>query len=321
MKAVVCAKYGPPETLEVKEIDIPRPGEGEVLIKVHATAINDFDWSLVRGKPYPYRLMFGLLKPKKPIPGIELAGTIEALGKNANTFQQGDAVYGDLSELGWGSFAEYVCVKESTMALKPQSMSFEEAAAIPHASMLAAQGLIDYGKIEKGQRVLINGAGGGMGTFGLQIAKLYGAEVTGVDTGEKLKMMQQIGFDHILDYQQQDFTKNGQRYDLILDAKTNRAPRAYARALKPHGTYVSVGGDLIRLVQLLLAKTFGKNNLHIVPLKQNKDLAWINELYDSGKIKPIIDGPYKLNEVPTLLQYFGEGKHLGKVVVSVFPSS
>lgn len=293
------------------------PGEKEVLVKIHATAINDYDWSMVRGKPYLYRLMFGFLKPKYPVPGMELAGTVEAIGPGATNFKPGDAVYGDISEYGFGSFAEYICVDENALAPKPAGMSYHEAAAIPHAALLAVQGLIDAGRIKNGQNILINGAGGGMGTFGLQLARLYKAEVTGVDTGEKLQRMKVLGFDHLIDYMKEDFTRGHKRYDLILDAKTNRPPRAYQRVLAPKGKYVTVGGSLIRLFQLFAAKLMGKKNLHIVSLKANKDLAMINKLYVEGKIKPVIDGPYPLEDVPGLIRYFGQGRHLGKVVISV----
>jgi len=321
MKAIVLNKYGSSDSLQLKDVAKPSPKENEVLIKVHATAVNDYDWSLMRGKPYPYRLMFGITKPKKKIPGMELSGIIEALGENAKTFKVGDAVYGDVSSYGFGCFAEYICVDEKALALKPVKMSFEEAASIPHASMLAVQGLVDIGKIQKGQNILINGSGGGVGTFGLCIAKLYGGEVTGVDTGDKLKMMKSIGFDHVIDYKKEDFTKNGQCYDLILDAKTNRSTFDYVRSLSPNGRYVTVGGYLNRLIQILLLKPwiskFYKKSTDIVALKPNKDLDYINELYETGRIKPVIDGPYKLSEVPELIQYFGEGKHTGKVVITL----
>jgi len=320
MKAIVFIKYGSPEVLQLKEVVKPTPKENEVLIKIHTTAVNDYDWSLIRGKPYLYRLMFGMVKPKRQIPGMELAGTVEALGANATSFKEGDAVYGDISEYGFGSFAEYICINEKALMLKPGKMSFEEA-----ASMLAVQGLHDIGKIQKGQKILINGAGGGVGTFGLQIARLNGAEVTGVDTGDKLKMMKAIGFDHIIDYKKEDFTKNGQRYDLILDCKTNRSTFAYARSLKPNGTYVTVGGTLIRLFQALCLRPWislvSKKNIRIVALKPNKDLSYVNELFEANKIKCIIDGPYPLSEVPKVIQYFGEGKHTGKVVISVSPAN
>lgn len=321
MKALVFTEYGSPNVLQLKELPKPAPGEHEVLVKIHATAVNDYDWSMVRGRPYLYRLMFGLLKPKRQIPGMELSGTIEALGKNASSFEVGDAVYGDISEYGFGTFAEYVCVNEKALALKPAAMAFEEAAALPHASMLAYQGLVDIGNIQNGQQVLINGAGGGVGTYGLQLVKLYDAEVTGVDTGDKLEMMKSIGFDPVIDYKKEDFTRNGRRYDLILDAKTNRSPFSYTRSLKPGGKYITVGGHLIRLLQLLVLKLwismFTTKSVHIVALKPNKDLNYINELFEAGKIKPVIDGPHQFSQAPEALQYFGEGKHRGKVVISL----
>ena len=256
---------------------------------------------------------------------MELSGTIESLGKNVSSFDVGDAVYGDISAYGFGSFSEYICIHEKALDLKPDKMTFEEAASIPHASMLACQGLIDFGKIQKGQQILINGGGGGVGTFGLQIAKLYDAEVTGVDTGNKLKMMKSIGFDHLIDYKKKDFTKNGECYDLILDAKTNRSAFAYARSLKSNGKYVTVGGKPISLLKLQILKrlisTFSAKRLYIAILKSNKDFAYINELFETGKIKPVIDGPYKLSQVPKAIQHFGEGKHQGKVVITVAHNS
>jgi NADPH:quinone reductase-like Zn-dependent oxidoreductase len=319
MKALVFTKYGSPEVLQLREIAKPIPMENEVLVKIHATAVNDYDWSMIRGKPYLYRLLFGLLKPKHQIPGMELSGTVEALGTNAELFKVGDAVYGDISAYGFGSFAEYISINEKALTLKTNKMSFEEAAAIPHAATLALQGLVDFGHIQKGQKILINGAGGGMGTFGLQIAKLYDAEVTGVDTGDKLKMMKEIGFDHIVDYKQEDFTKNGQTYDLILDAKTTRSTFDYMRALSSKGKYVTVGGYLNRLFPMLLLKplisVFSNKRIHILALKPNKDLDYISELFVAGKIRPVIDGPFNLSEVPEALQYFGEGRHQGKVII------
>ena len=321
MKALVFRKYGSPEVLQLREIAKPIPMENEVLVKIHATAVNDYDWSMIRGKPYLYRLLFGLFKPKHQIPGMELSGTIEAIGTNVKSFKVGDAVYGDISAYGFGSYAEYVGINEKALTLKPDKMSFEEATAMPHAATLALQGLVDSGDIQKGQKILINGAGGGMGTFGLQIAKLYNAEVTGVDTGNKLKMMREIGFDHIIDYQQEDFTKNGQKYDLILDAKTTRSTFDYLRALNPGGKYVTVGGYLNRLFPMLLLKPcisfFSKKRLDILALKPNKDLDYISDLFEAGKMRPIIDGPFNFSELPEAIQYFGEGKHSGKLVIQI----
>lgn len=319
MKALVITKYGSPDFIELKDIPKPKPKENEVLVKVHATTVNDYDWSLMRGKPFIYRLMFGMRKPRVR-PGMELSGTVEAVGENVSALEVGDAVYGDTSNHGFGAFAEYMAVNEKALVRKPENMSFEEAAAIPHAAMLAYQGL-ELGKIQNGQKILINGAGGGVGTFALQLAQLYDAEVTGVDTGPKLEMMKALGFDHLIDYKKQDFTRNGERYDLILDAKTNRSTFAYLRSLKPHGKYVTVGGHLGRLLQLVLLKpiisALGNKSVFLLGLRANKDLAYIKELFEAGKIKPVIDGPYPLEKTPELIQYFGEGKHAGKVVITV----
>jgi NADPH:quinone reductase-like Zn-dependent oxidoreductase len=234
--------------------------------------------------------------------------------------QPGDNVFGDLSGR-WGGFAEYVCARENELALKPASMTFEEAAAIPQAAMLAIQGLCDKGKIQSGQKLLINGAGGGVGTFAVQIAKLYGVETTGVDSSGKLEMLRVMGFDHVIDYTKEDFTRNGQHYDLILDVKTNRSILDYTRALRPNGMYVTVGGSIARLFQALIVgpwiSMISKKKIGIVALKRNKDLAYMNELFEAGKVKPVIDGPYKLDEVPNAFRHFGEGAHKGKVVITV----
>ena len=227
-------------------------------------------------------------------------------------------MYGDLSGQ-WGGFAEYVCAREKALALKPAGMSFEEAAAIPQAAMLAMQGLLDRGKIQPGQKLLINGAGGGVGSFGIQIAKLYGVEVTGVDSTNKLDMLRSIGFDHVIDYTKEDFTKKRKCYDLILDVKTNRSMFDYARVLCRNGIYVTVGGSMGRLFQALLLgpwiSMISKKHIRIVALKPNKDLVYMNELFEAGKIKPVIDGPYKLEEVPEAFRIFGKGEHKGKVVI------
>lgn len=324
MKAICFSEYGDPKkVLSLREVQRPTPKGREVLVKVHASAVNDYDWSLIKGKPYLYRLMFGLKKPKSSmcIPGMEMAGTIEAAGQEVENFKEGDEVYGDTSSYGFGTIAEHISIDERTLALKPATMSFEEAACIPHASMLALQGLKDIGQLRKNENVLINGAGGGVGTFGIQLAKLENAEVTGVDTGQKLEMMKDLGFDHVLDYKQVDFTRTGEKYDLILDCKTNRSPLAYLRALKSNGRYVTVGGNLNKLAQLLCYKPFlsllSNKRVHIVALRPNKDLSYMNSLYQESKIKVIIDGPYPFEKAPWAIQYYGEGKHQGKVIVSM----
>lgn len=305
--------------LELAEVEKPVPGDDEVLVKVHAVSINDWDWGLLQGD-FINRVMYGLFKPKKQVLCSDIAGTVEAIGKNVKKYRVGDAVYGDLSGR-WGGLAEYTCAPEDMLALKPPGMSFEYAAAIPQAGMLAVQGLIDKGEIKQGQKILINGAGGGVGTLGLQIAKTYGAEVTGVDSAVKLPMMHSLGFDHVMDYAREDFTKNGKQYDLVLDVKTNRPVLDYARALVPGGIYVTVGGSMPRLLQVLCLApwiTRAKHkHIRIVMLKPNKDLGYMNELWESGKLKPVIDGPYEWSEVQQAFALFGSGDHKGKVVIRV----
>jgi NADPH:quinone reductase-like Zn-dependent oxidoreductase len=319
MKAIVYHKYGTPDNFQLKEIDKPVPGDDEVLIKVHAVSINDWDLGLLKGD-FINRILNGLRKPKRKILGSDIAGRIEAIGKNIKQLKPGDEVYGDLSGQ-WGGFAEYVCAKEKSLALKPAAMSFEEAAAIPQAAMLAVQGLIDRGKIKQGQKLLINGAGGGVGTFGIQIAKLYGVETTGVDSTAKLEMMRSMGFDHVIDYTKEDFTKKGKCYDLILDVKTNRSMFDYARALCRNGIYVTVGGSIGRLFQSLLLAPWitmiHKKHIRLVALKQNKGLAYMNELFEAGKVKPVIDGPYRLDQVPEAFRIFSKGEHKGKMVITI----
>jgi NADPH:quinone reductase-like Zn-dependent oxidoreductase len=266
-------------------------------------------------------MMFGLLKPKKKILGSDIAGRVEEVGKNVSRFKIGDEVYGDLSGRNWGGFAEYVCANEKALAPKHPEMSFEDAAAIPQAAMLAVQGLIDKGKIHSGQKLLINGAGGGVGTFAIQMAKLYGVEVTGVDSTGKLNMLRSMGFDHVIDYTKEDFTKNGKCYDLILDVKTNRWVLNYTRALCAQGVYVTVGGSIARILQLIIFSPwiamFLKKRACLVALKPNKDLLYMNELFDNGKVKPVIDGPYKLSEVPEAFRIFGKAEHKGKIVITI----
>ncbi|MCK0146244.1 NAD(P)-dependent alcohol dehydrogenase [Arenibacter sp. F26102] len=321
MKAVKCEIYGPPEkVVRITEVAIPSPKENEVLIKIHATTVNDYDWSLVRGKPYIYRIFFGLFKPKHTL-GMELSGTVAALGAKATKFNIGDAVMGDTSNYGFGSFAEYISINEKAVVQKPQALSFEEAAAIPHASCLALQALRDLGKIKEDQKVLINGGGGGVGTIGLQIAKLYNCEVTGVDSQEKVATMTSLGFDHVLDYKKVNFTKAGDRYDLILDCKTNKASLSYLKALNPTGRYVSIGGKPFNLIGLLLwgklVPLFSSKRLKILALKSNIGLDYICDLLAQQKIQCQIDGPYPLEDAGRLIQYFGEGKHKGKIVISI----
>jgi NADPH:quinone reductase-like Zn-dependent oxidoreductase len=320
LKAIIYTKYGGPEVLQIKEVEKPSPRDNEVLIKVYAVSLNDWDWGLFQGTTFVNRLLYGLVKPKKQILGSDVAGRIEAIGKNVQQFKPGDEVFGDLSGK-WGGFAGYVCADENALALKPAGMTFEEAAAIPQAAMLAVQGLLDKGQMQQGQKLLINGAGGGVGTFALQIAKLYGVEVTAVDSGAKLDMLRSMGAAHVIDYTQEDFTRNGQCYDLILDVKTNRSIPDYLRALTPNGIYITVGGSMSRLFQALFLmpwiSMFSKKKVRIVVLKPNKDLGYMKELFEAGKVKPVIDGPYKLEDVPEAFRLFGRGDHKGKMVITV----
>ena len=324
MKAYNLKNYGKPDkVLRLTEVEQPKPKNTEVRLKVCATTINDYDWCITTGKPFTYRLLFGIFSPKEKlmIPGMEVAGIVEEVGNNATKFKVGDAVYGDISQFGFGSFAEFLCIDEKALTRKPDNMSFEEATSIPHAAMLAAQGLLDVGQIKDRQKVLINGGGGGVGSFGIQIAKLYNADVTGVDTGEKLKAMETQGFDNVIDYKKEDFTKSEQQYDLILDCKTNRSLWKFLKVLEPEGKYVSIGGRSGNLLQMLyvspILKLFSKKRVHMVMLKANKDLEYINELYEDNKINCVIDGPYTFDKIPWAIQRFGDGLHNGKIVISV----
>jgi len=322
MKAIVYEKYGPPDVLELKEVEKPIPKDNEVLVEVDAASVNDWDWGLLRGKPFVNRLVVsGLLKPKIKILGGDIAGRVETVGKNVKQLQSGDEVFGDLSGCGFGAFAEYVCARENALVLKPASMTFEEAAAVPQGAVLALQGLRDKGQIQPGQKVLINGAGGGAGTFAVQIAKSFGTEVTGVDSTRKLDIMRSIGADHVIDYTQEDFTKTGQRYDWILDFAGYHSIVDYNRALSSKGIYVMVGGSAATLLQTLflgpLISMATSKKIGILAHKPNKDLAFMKELFEAGKVKPVIDKRYPLSEVPEALRYFGKGHNRGKVVITV----
>ena len=321
MKAIVYEEYGPPEVLQLREIEKPVPGSNEVLVKVHAVSINDWDLGLLRGTPFMNRLFFGLLRPKNRILGSDIAGKVEAVGIDVTQFKPGDEVFGDLSGCGFGGFAEYVSARESTLTLKPANMTFEQAAATPQAAILALQGLRDKTQIKPGQRVLINGAGGGAGTFALQIAKSFGAEVTGVDSTLKLQIMHSAGADHVIDYTQEDFTKLGRSYDLVLDFAAYHSIFDYYRALGANGMYVMVGGSTIRILQIMflgpVVSAITSKKMGILMYRQNKDLDFVKDLFESGAVKPVIDKCYPLSEVPEAFRYFGEGRHRGKVVITL----
>ncbi len=321
MKALTRDRYGTPDVLSWKETDTPSPGPHEVLVRVHAASVNDWDWGMLQGASLVDRLMFGLLTPKVKILGCDVSGLVAAVGSQVTKFRTGDAVYGDLCGSGFGGFAEYVSAPETGLAPKPPGMTFVQAASLPQAGMLAVQGLIDVGRLRAGQRLLLNGAGGGVGTIALQIAKLLGVEVTAVDKPGKLELLRSLGADHVIDFSVEDFTSGGERYDLILDVKSNRSPWAYARALRPGGTYVTVGGSMPRLLQTLvlgpLVRRLLEKQLRIVALKPNKDLGYLGELFLAGQLVPVIDGPFPFADAAGALRRFGTGDHLGKVVISM----
>jgi 2-desacetyl-2-hydroxyethyl bacteriochlorophyllide A dehydrogenase len=323
MKAVVYQKYGPPEVLQLKQVEKPTPKNNEVIAKVHAASVNPADWHLVRGKPFLLRLMgFGLLKPRNEIPGCDVAGRIEAVGGHVKQFRPGDEIFGDISGCGFGAFAEYVSVPEDALVLKPASMTFEEAAAVPLAAVTALQALRDKGKIQHGQKVLINGAGGGVGTFAVQIAKSFGAEITGVCSTRKLDMVRSIGADHVIDYTQEDFTKSGQRFDVILDAAAYRSILDCKRALSPEGIYVLVGGSMNALFRAMFLGPWismtGRRKMGVLTAKANKkDLLVVKELLEAGKVKPVIGARYALSDVPEALRYLEAGHAQGKVIITM----
>ena len=319
MKAIVYTKYGPPEVLQLKEIERPTPTDDEVLIRVQAVSVNRSDWEGLTGTPL-YARMGGLLRPRHQILGSDIAGRVEVAGRNIKRFEPGDEVFGDISGR-MGGFAEYVCAVEKSLALKPPSMTFEEVAAIPQAAVIALLGICDKGEVQPEQKVLVNGAGGGVGTFAVQLAKSHGAEVTGVDTTGKLEFMHSLGADYVIDYTCEDFTENGQQYDLILDVAAHRSAFAYGRALGPNGRYFFVGGSVATLFQILLlgpwiGRTAGKK-IRILAVQPNlRDLVHVTELCEAGKVVPVIDRRYPLSEIPEALRYLGEGRVKGKLVIT-----
>jgi NADPH:quinone reductase-like Zn-dependent oxidoreductase len=322
MKAIVSDKYGPPDTLKLKEVEKPIPEDNQVLVKIHTASVNYGNLVLLKGEPFLARFAFGLLKPKYSIPGGDIAGRVESVGINVKQFKPGDEVFGDLSGCGWGGFAEYVSVPENALALKPANMSFEEAAAVPMAAVTALQGLRGKGKIQPGQKVLINGASGGVGTFAVQIAKSFGAEVTGVCSTRNVDIVRSIGADHVIDYTKEDFTQKTQRYDLILAVNGYQPISAYKRALSPNGIYVMVGGSGAQLTQAMvlgpwMSLTGSKKMGSFLQRANQKDLVFMKELIESGKVKPVIDRYFKLSEVPEAFRYFEQGHAQGKVVITV----
>lgn len=322
MKAIICPKYGSPDILELKEVEKPFPGDNEILIKVYATSLNAADWHIMRGDPAIYRPVIGLLKPKYKILGADVAGRVESVGKSITQFKPGDEVFGNLSACGFGGFAEFVCADENALVLKPVNTTFEEAAAVPLAAISALQGLCDCGQIQPGQKVLINGASGGVGTFAIQIAKSFGANVTGVCSTGKMDMVKSIGADHVIDYTKTDFTRNGQQYDLIVAANGDRSILDYKRALTSTGRYVMIGGSGTQMAQAIflgpfLSMTSGKKMSNLMAKANQKDLIFLKELLETDKVKPVIDRRYTLTQVPEAMRYLEEGHTKGKIVITM----
>jgi NADPH:quinone reductase-like Zn-dependent oxidoreductase len=320
MKAIVYTKYGPPDVLEYKEVEKPSPKDNDILIKVKAASVNLSDWEGLVGKPL-YARIRGLLKPGNPMLGSDVAGIIETVGRNVQQFQPGDEVFGLIPNYA-GGFAEYVCAPENSMALKPTALTFEEASVFPQAAVIALQGIRDKGQIQPGQKILINGAGGGAGTFAVQLAKLSGAEVTGVDNWLKLDMLRGLGADYVIDYTQEDFTKNRLRYDFILDLVAHRSVFAIKRALNANGNYYMVGGFVSTMFQVLLlgsvvGKADGQKIRMLMVHPNTKDLLFMTGLYEGRKIVPVIDRTFTLREVPEALRYLGDGRVKGKIVITI----
>ena len=324
MKAFVYTKYGSPDVLQFKDVEKPVPADDEVLVKIHSASLNAYDWHMLTADIFLVRFAAGLLKPKNTMLGADMAGVVEAVGKDIKEFKRGDEVFGE-GRHSCGGFAEYVCARESSLVMKPANLSFDEAAAVPMAGLTALQGLRDHGKIQPGQKVLINGAAGGVGTFAVQIAKSFGAEVTAVCSTRNLDQARALGADHVIDYTREDFTKNGQQYDLILAANGYHSIFAYKRALGPRGIFLAAGGTLGQLAQVLLlgprlSRREGRKMGSFMASVNKKDLAFINELLETGKVKAVIDRRYPLSETAEALRYLGAGHARGKVVISVAAS-
>ena len=322
MKAVVYNRYGAPDILEIEDIEKPIPNDYEVLLKVCASSINVEDLDYLKGNSWAVR-MLGLFKPKYNILGFDVTGIVELVGKNITKFKPGDEVMGELFNFGFGAFAEYVCAPEEALVLKPTTMTFEEAAAVPSRGLLALQGLRSKRPLKQGQKVLINGAGGGVGPFAVQITKFFGAQVTAVDNGKKLDMLRSIGADFVIDYTKKDFTKTGEHYDLILDIAAHHSLFSCMGSLSPKGIYTLVGGSRSAIFQTLFLGTifslFGKKKMGLVAWKPNKkeDLEFVLELIKTRKIAPVIDRCYPLDKIVEAFRYFEEGQPEGKVVITM----
>jgi len=322
MKAVVFNEYGLADVLTLKELVLPKPKDNEVLIKISAVSINDWDWGLLRGKPFVNRMMAGVIKPHKDkILGSDIAGIVVDTGKNISQFKKGDEVFGDLSACGFGGFAEYVCAPEKALTIKPKEMSFEQACAIPQAAVLALQAVQDKRNQQTGMQVLINGAGGGSGSFAIQIAKSFGDHVTAVDCASKFNLMRELGADEVIDYKTEDFTHNGKTYDLIVDMMGFHSIFDYKRSLKSNGRYMMVGGCSSLIFQTLFIGStlslFGSKKLAILPHEPNKNMEELVKLFQRNLLSPIIDRCYSLVELRQAMKYFGERNSKGKIVITI----
>jgi NADPH:quinone reductase-like Zn-dependent oxidoreductase len=324
MKAIVYTNYGSPDVLKFTEIQQPVAEGNKVLIRVHAASINSWDWDMVRGKPYIVRIG-GLRTPRYRIPGADLAGVVESTGPEVKKLKVGDRVFGDLCASGWGAYAEYVCAPETVLSIIPANISFSQAAALPQAGVMALQGIRDMAQVIAETKVLINGAGGGVGTLAVQLAKMYGAEVTAVDSSIKLDMLRSIGADHLIDYKTEDFTANGQKYDLILDVVANRTLSQYRRSLNSGGRFIMVGGTASSIIETmffgtLVSKLSGRK-LGLLMHKPNKNLAELADLVSARKITPVIRKEFGLHETPEAMRYFGSGRAEGKVIITMNPAT
>ena len=322
MKAIVSTQYGSPDVMQLLEIERPTPKDDEVLVKVFAAGVNAADWRWLRGDPLVGRFLYGLLKPKNPILGADIAGRVEAVGAAVTAFKPGDEVFGDISAGGFGGFAEYVCAPADALALKPTNISFEQAAAVPMAAVTALQGLRTTGKIRSGQKVLVNGAAGGVGSFAVQIAKSFGAEVTAVVSTRNVAQARSLGADHVIDYTQEDFTQNDQQYDLILAANGYQSISAYKRALSPAGMYVMTGGSNAQMFQAMLLGPWqfrtGTKKMGSGGGGPNQDdLDFVRALLETGKVTPVIDRAYPLGQVHDAIRYVEAGHAQGKVVITI----
>jgi NADPH:quinone reductase-like Zn-dependent oxidoreductase len=320
VKAIVYTRYGPPEVLGLADVQTPVPRDNEVLVKVHAVSLNASDWEVLRGKPL-YSRIGGPFRPRHHILGSDIAGRVEAAGRNVTMFASGEDVFADILS-NMGGFAEYVCVPQDALARMPPGMAYEEAAALPQAGAIALQGIQDKGRVQPGHKAVINGAGGGSGMYAIQLAKLRGAEVTGVDNAEKLDFMRSLGADHVIDYAREDFTRNGRSYDLILDLAAHRPAFAYQRSLRPGGRYLYVGGSVATLLQVLLVgPLIGRaegTKIRLLAVRLGaQHLAPLVELCQTGEVATVIDRRYPLSQVPQALRYLGEGHAKGKVVVII----